>query len=67
MKTLPTPNTTARELLELVAGNEHALHSVSRYKQKNETLTLECSCGEKFKLPRSAIALTALRNVPEGL
>jgi len=65
VKALPTHNPTARELLELVAGSEHAVHSVARRKVTKKSIGMICSCGEDFKLPFSDGALAALRNVPE--
>ena len=55
---------TARELLALVAGEEHALHSAaSRTVAARGAFTVECSCGARFSVPVSAESEDAFRNV----
>ena len=66
MKGLPVLHPTARDLLELVGGAAHALHSVaSKRKARFTSFDMTCSCGEVFKVPVSDVAWLALRNVPE--
>jgi hypothetical protein len=66
MKGLPVLHATARDLLELVGGAAHALHSVaSKKKARFTSFDMTCSCGEVFKVPVSDVAWLALRNVPE--
>lgn len=66
MKGLPILHATARDLLELVGGAAHALHSVAKKRKARFTsFDMTCSCGEVFKVPVSDVAWLALRNVPE--
>lgn len=66
-KTLPKPRATARELLEIVAGTEHSIHSVTSRDSNSwkDKIAITCSCGEVFKMAYSAEAADAVRNVPE--
>ncbi len=57
---------TARELLERVAGREHATHTiVSRKKAAKLTVELTCNCGHVFRAPVNAANLHAVRYVAE--
>jgi hypothetical protein len=66
MTSTPISHTTSRELLESVAGKAHELHSVVGCRKFATSITLVCSCGEKFRVPNSAVALAALRFVPDA-
>lgn len=65
MTTAPFNHITSRELLESVAGKEHEIHSVVKCQKFAHTITLFCSCGETFRVPSSAVALAALKFVPD--
>lgn len=61
------PNPTARELLELVAGTDHALHSVAGYERSRPgVITLVCSCDETFPVEANTTVAQALRNVTKS-
>lgn len=74
----PALRRTARDLLEYIAGREHAEHSVvskevtltptslvTKMKPRVVTLTFRCTCGALCVAPATAPNLEALRNVPE--
>jgi hypothetical protein len=64
MTLLPMPNTTARELLAHIAGDDHAMHSITGQKSPSRgKIEIICSCGEAFKVPVTTDCLRALRNV----
>lgn len=68
MKTLPLPNTTARELLVHAAGAEHSTHSiVGRKKASKGFIALTCSCGSSVKVEPTTMILAALKSVPEDM
>lgn len=57
---------TARELLEYVAGESHALHSVAGVgKPFNGEIRMVCSCGQTFYVASTDANKIALKNVPE--
>lgn len=56
---------TSRELLEFIAGEEHALHTVvERRHVRDGLITFVCSCGIVMRAGSSAENSHALRNVP---
>lgn len=63
-RTMPPAPNTARELLEHVAGEPHARHSVAnRTAPSRGTISITCSCGERFPVPSTDENVKALRNV----
>ena len=62
---MTTPlNSTSRDLLEYVAGPEHALHSVvSKERIKGGFLRFLCSCGSVCTVEATTVNLAALRNI----
>lgn len=57
------PHPTARELLELILGERHGMHSVAAYLESGGVLTCCCTCGRGFKAEATKENLHALRNV----
>ena len=55
---------TARDLLESVAGQLHALHSVVKKRVRLRTTLITCSCGQRFSVPNEDSG-EALRNVAQ--
>lgn len=59
------PRLTARDVLERVAGEEHALHSVmARTLPYKGRFTMTCSCKEVFEAPARQDYTDGVRNVP---
>lgn len=66
-KTVSISRMTARELLVDIAGNAHAIHSITkRHRVLEGKITLECSCGKVFRAAATQEAKDALKNVPES-
>ncbi len=62
-KNLPAPNPTARELLEVVGGKTHALHSVAEWQTRGDVY-ITCSCKEAFQVEYDPVVVKALKNAP---
>lgn len=56
---------TARELLEAVAGEQHAEHTVVRKEKRGGFLRFWCSCGPRYEVPDIDVHRLALRNVAD--
>lgn len=64
-KLLPTAP-TARDLLEYIAGETHALHTVmTKTKAPRGYIVFTCSCGSVYKIEHKKEYSIALKNVPE--